>query len=260
MIDYHESEEYDYLLQRMGIETQRGNYNQTGDSPAYPDFCILNEAGMVGVNNKGALEAMADLDAVEEQLTRELKACPKLVFMYRGFLCHHEDGTYAGSLHTITHKTGRGGNEYDELVSRGRVIHQPYNRWLSFQWKLEDTGIPVIGTGDVQGSAMFLARLHQNPDSKLFTKLIPVRQQVLEQDPEKKALALTLMGIQGARWGEEMAMAVADWLEREEVALTLMGIMGVGRITLATIPLRSGKRVVGRAAAERLFAALGYVV
>ncbi len=258
-IDQNEPEEFDYLLTRMGIEVKRDSFNKTGeDSASYPDFVLVTKAGMLGYSRKQAVEAMADLDRVEEQLSRELQVCEKLILGYEGFLCHHEDGTYAGDLRTITHKAGRGGNEYEELTSRGRILHQPYVRWLSFQYKLQDAGIPVVGTGDINGSAQFLARLHSDPLNNLFRRLIATRQQVAEIDPEKRALALTLMGIQGARWGEEMSLSVADWLEREGVALTLMGIMGVGRITLATIPLRSGKRVVGKAAAQRLFAAFGY--
>ncbi len=258
-VDNHEPPEIDFLLTRMGIEVKRDSFNKTSETGAiFADFTIITESGTVSVNRKQAAEAMADLDKVEVQLQSELAACPKLVFMYEGFLCHHEDGTYAGDLRTITHKTGRGGNEYDELTSRGRVVHQSAVRWSAFQYRLQDCGIPVVGTGDVEGSAKFLAWLHSDHSNSLFTRLIPIRQQVLEQDPEKRALALTLMGIQGARWGEAMSLAVADWLEREGIALTLMGIMGVGRITLATIPLRSSKRVVGRAASQRLFAALGY--
>ncbi len=258
-IDQNEPEEFDYLLTRMGIEVKRDSFNKTSETGAiFADFTIITESGTVSVNRKQAVEAMADLDKVEAQLMSELAACPKLVFMYEGFLAPHEDGIYAGDLRKIDHKSGRGGNEYDELTSRGRVVHQSAVRWSAFQYRLQDCGIPVVGTGDVEGSAKFLAWLHANHSNSLFQKLIITRQQVAEIDPEKRTLALTLMGIQGARWGEEMSLSVADWLEREGVALTLMGIMGVGRITLATIPLRSGKRVVGKAAAQRLFAAFGY--
>ncbi len=259
-IDIHEPPEIDFLLTRMGIEVKRGSFNKTGeDSASYPDFVLVTAAGMLGYSRKQAVEAMADLDRVEEQLSRELQVCEKLILGYEGFLAPHADGTYAGDLRTITHKTGRGGNEYDELTSRGRVIHQPYVRWLSFQWKLMDAGIPVVSTGDVQGSASFLAHLHKHSDNNLFRRLIPVRQQVLEQDPEKRQLALTLMGIQGARWGEEMAMAVADDLERGKILpLTVASVICLGEDIIARVPLRSGRRVVGKAAAQRLFAALGY--
>ncbi len=258
-IDQNEPEEFDYLLTHMGIEVKRDSFNKTGeDSASYPDFVLVTKAGMLGYSRKQAVEAMADLDRVEEQLSRELQVCEKLILGYEGFLCHHVDGTYAGDLHHITHKTGRGGNEYDELTSKGRVIHQPFARWLSFVWKLQDCGIPVIPTGDVQGSAMFLARLHDLPSNNLFTRLIATRQQVAEMDPEKRALALTLMGIQGARWGEEMAMAVADYLEKYEAGVTFASAISLGSSEIAQIPLRSGKRIVGKAAAQRLFTALGY--
>ncbi len=259
--DRNEPEEFDYLLTRMGIEVKRDSFNKTSETGAiFADFTIITESGTVSVNRKQAAEAMADLDKVEVQLQSELAACPKLVFMYEGFLCPHEDGTYAGDLRTITHKTGRGGNEYDELTSRGRVIHQPYVRWEAFVYKCQDAGIPVVGTGDVRGSAGFLAYLHQGHGNNLFSRLIATRQQVAEIDPEKRQLALTLMGIQGARWGEEMAMAVADYLAKEEMPVTLKSVMTIAEwgIPLQSIPLRSGKRRVGDAAAQRLFAALGY--
>jgi hypothetical protein len=259
-IDQNEPEEFDYLLTRMGIEVKRDSFNKTSETGAiFADFTIITESGTVSVNRKQAAEAMADLDKVEAQLMSELAACPKLIFMWEGFMAHHEDGTYAGDLRTITHKTGRGGNEYEELSSRGRVIHQPYVRWLSFQYKLQDAGIPVVGTGDVGGSAVFLAHLHSSHGNNLFTRLIATRQQVAEIDPEKRALALTLMGIQGARWGEEMSLALADYLTQMEMPLTLKSVMETAHPeTLARVPLRSGKRVVGKAAAQRLFAALGY--
>ncbi len=257
-VDHHEPEEIDWLLTRMGIEVKRDSFNKTSETGAiFADFTIITESGTVSVNRKQAAEAMADLDKVEAQLMSELAACPKLVFMYEGFLCHHEDGTYAGDLRTITHKTGRGGNEYDELTSRGRVIHQPYVRWEAFVYKCQDAGIPVVGTGDVRGSAGFLAYLHQGHGNNLFSRLIATRQQVAEIDPEKRALALTLMGIQGARWGEAMGLAVADWLQKNGYNMNLAGVISLEE-DLARVPLRSTKRVVGRAAAQRLFTALGY--
>ncbi len=260
LIDQNEPEEFDFLLTRMGLETTRGSYNKTNETGAvFPDFVVLTSAGMVGVNRKQAAEAMADLDKVEAQLMSELAACERLAFMWEGFIAPHEDGTYAGDLRTITHKTGRGGNEYDELTSRGRVIHQPYVRWEAFVYKCQDAGIPVVGTGDVRGSAAFLAYLHQGHGNNLFSRLIATRQQVAEIDPEKRALALTLMGIQGARWGEEMSLAVADYLECVGSQLNLASLITARKdLDIAKVPLRSGKRVVGKAAAQRLFTALGY--
>ncbi len=259
-IDIHEPEEIDFLLTRMGIEVKRDSFNKTSETGAiFADFTIITESGTVSVNRKQAVEAMADLDKVEAQLMSELAACPKLVFMWEGVISPHPDGTYAGDVHHITHKTGRGGNEYDELTSKGRIIHQPFTRWLSFEWKLQDCGIPVIPTGDVQGSAMFLARLHELPSNNLFQRLIATRQQVTEIDPEKRALALTLMGVSGARWGEEMGLAVADDLERGKILpLTVASVVCLGQDIIARVPLRSSKRVVGKAAAQRLFTALGY--
>ncbi len=260
MIDKAEPEEFDFLLGRMGIEVRRDSFNKTDEHGAiYPDFSLITSQGTLFVNRKQAVEAMSDLDKVEAQLQSELAACPKLVFMYEGFLCHHEDGTYAGDLRKIDHKQGRGGNEYDELTSRGRVIHQPYVRWEAFVYKCQDAGIPVVGTGDVRGSAAFLAYLHQGHGNNLFSRLIATRQQVAEIDPEKRALALTLMGIQGARWGEEMSLAVADYLECVGSQLNLASLITARKdLDIAKVPLRSGKRTVGKAAAQRLFTALGY--
>src|SRR5690242_10507294 len=102
-IDANEPPEFDYLLSRMGIDVSRNSINKTDETGSiWPDFVVVNEQGLVGVNRKQAVEAMGDLDKVEAQLMSELKACPKLVFMYEGFLCHHEDGVYAGDLRAIT--------------------------------------------------------------------------------------------------------------------------------------------------------------
>ncbi len=251
LIDSNESQDFDFLLNQMGIETSRSSINKTsGSETSFPDFLVIPTGEPIGLNRKAAVEAMADLDKVEEQLRRELRYCGKLAFVYEGVLAPHPDGVYAGEVHKVETKTRRNGDKYEEMTSWGKVIHQPWTRWESFVWKMQDCGVPVIPTGSMQGTAGFLAYLHKNPENNLFQRLIPIRQQVLAVDPVKRDWLLFLMSIPSV--GEEAARGLGA--EFDNMHELVQFLQNGGELSEFVLP---SKRRVGKALAGKIRKFLG---
>lgn len=239
LVDANEPEEISYLLRQMGLDVTVGNYNQTpGTDIAFPDFQVINH-GYVGVNRKQAVEAMGDLDKVEDQLRRELRVCENLVFVYEGCLTWAEEGTYAGDAEAsrVDHHRGRSGNEYDMLTSRGRTLSQPFARWTSFVWRAQNLGVPVVATGNVRGTATFLHALHANHTNTLFRRLLRVRQEVREEDPKLRAYKSFLLGIPG--WGPEVVEAVVPIFPNTAQLVAFLSEGG----KLGDLVLRSGRKL-----------------
>lgn len=254
LLDANEPEELAYLMRQMGIEVQVGSYNQTpGTDIAFPDAQVINDT-YTGVSRKQATEIMGDIDAVIDQLRRELRVTESLCLCYEGNLTWHEDGTFAGDseAHRVKHHEGRSGNQYDDLTSRGLVFHQPHTRWTSFVWRCQDLGIPVIPTGNVRGTAAFIHWLHEGHPNRMFQKLIPVRQQVLAENPRERAWKLLLMAIPGV--GPEAAVCIADVFPDMTQLVVFLAEQGA----LADLVLPSGRRL-GAALERKIRQFLGVV-
>lgn len=252
LIDRNEPPDFEFILNQMGIVTSVGSYNKTEENgTSFPDFLVLNNR-VCGVSRKQAAEMMADLDAVESQLRRELRDVEKLCLMFEGFVTYHEDGVYAGNADPtrVVHHIGRKGAEYDVLTSRGKVFHQPMARWVRFIWKLEDIGIPVVPTGSVQGSAIFLAKLHEGHRNDLFERLIPARQRIVEENVQLRIWKQFLLGIPGI--GPEAAVAIGDVFPN---MVQLVAFLTEGG-KLADLTVASGRRL-GPALEKRIRLFLG---
>lgn len=258
LIDSNEPLDFDFLLTQMGIPTQRGSYNMlSGKDPSecYSDFTIFGLPKTITVSRKQATEILGDIDKVEDQIHREIQGpADNILLMYEGVVCWHADGVAGFSVEPekVTHERGRGGHEYDRLVITGRVFHQPYQRWISFVEKLWDVGIPVVGTGDIRGSAVFLARLHEGKENTIFSRLIKQNYILGESDMEKRGRMLSFMGLSGAKIGQEVAGALVDAGLTVGTAALLLAEGG----HVAEIKLPSGRRV-GTAAELNLMRALG---
>lgn len=259
LIDNAEPEEFSWLLNQMGIETQRGAYNQqpNGSTEAiYSDFTIVGKPKTITVSRKQATEILGDIDKVEDQLHRELqsKAVDNILLMVEGLICWHPDGVAGFSVEPekIVHEKGRYGNEYDSLKITGRVFHQPYQRWIAFVDKLWDIGIPVVSTGEIRGSAVFLSRLHEGKENNIFTRLIKQTYVLSEWDISRSNSMKSYMGLSESKIGQELAGVYADTGMR--VGQMALFLADGGSVSELKLP--SGRRV-GLAAEKNLRTALG---
>lgn len=229
--DRNEPIEFEYLL-KQSVDVQVGSFNQTSPTgPVYPDFTCVNAGLAAGVNRKQAAELLGSIDAVEEQLGRELLGpCDSLVLMVEGLVVPTSDGCNAHSI-----------DENGKVNPRGRAFRTPYARVMSWYTGLWELGIPVVNTSNLRGSATFLVQLHNSlgkEESRIFKRLITIRKEVQSYDLRERSLALFLMGIPGC--GEEVALCLA---RQFETVWELMSYIADGGGSLAKLTLASGRHI-----------------
>lgn len=253
-MDFHEDLLYDNYLQGC-VEFERGNFNKsTGSSLTYPDFCCINGGRVLGINAKQAGECLSSLDAVEEQLSREIAGpIDGLHLMIRGMV-----------IPTDLNQCEAVSFDEDGHCHHGRTFAQNYVGYLAWLSRLDEMGVTVVSLPNIKASASYLVALHNNLgkiEHKTFRRLLPTKVIVTEMDPELRSLAKTLMGIDGAGWGEEMSVAAGRWLLEQKdydppVRPTVEALMN-WRDCIKDIPMKSGRKI-GPAAAKRLITALGW--
>jgi hypothetical protein len=236
------------LLEQM-VPLEFGSYNAKG----YPDYTLIQPGRITGITRKQAGELVSDIDGFIEQLRKDLErgSCDNMVALVEGLLRPAADGS--------TQSIKLEGNRL-----KTRLHHVPYNRIISLEYELLHEGIPVIWARDGVDTAMKIAGLYRHEakgEHKLFSRLAKVKYRVSEKDAKRRDFMLTLMGIRGAGVGEEVADAIATFLEGTSDELSLFALMERLQFPVAgdleQQPLRGGKRSIGPAAVAKLRAALG---
>lgn len=254
-IDSHEDIELQTLLQQL-VPVQRDRLNDAG----YGDFLWANYAGELTTwEGKQVGEALAGLDAVEEQLMRQINKglAHHYGLIIRGVAIPHKDGIAIGKW------VSRGGAP---LLVEGRVIRSSYSGWRAWLHRLRQMGLDVREVPSTEAMAVELAAAYLNDQEehhRTLNRHIAVKPFALNPQPD----VLSLMGLQGAGLGEELATAlvgrIVDPTTGEVIFAgkyrTLWEVFHADPTDIAITKLRSGKRSVGPAAAERLMTALGRV-
>lgn len=255
-VDSHESVELELLLQQM-VPTSRDRLNDAG----YQDFLWADHAGELHTyEGKETGELLASIDAVEEQLMRQINKglAHHYGLIVRGVATPHKDGIAIGKW-----VQNRGGAP---MVVEGRVIRQSYKGYRAWLHQLGQMGLDVVEVPSTEAMATTLAAMYlndQKAEHRTLNRHIAVKPFALNPQPD----VLSLMGLQGAGLGEELATALigrlVDPVTGEIVFQgkyrTLWEVFHADPTDIAITKLRSGKRSVGPAAAQRLFAAIGRV-
>jgi hypothetical protein len=146
-----------------------------------------------------------------------------------------------------------------------RRIKRRYFRmnYLGYRTKLArfyaDYGVEVFEVPSLEALVSQLIALYNvaNSEGSTFTRLIPEKIYVKELNTERRNFMLTLMGIQGAGVGEEVADAVAGQVSN---FAKLWALLMDEPEFVASWPLRNGKRRIGPATVEKLRKALGLTI
>lgn len=246
-IDSHESIELELLLSQS-LPVTRDHLNDAGKA----DLFWLGYGGkQVQVELKQAGEALGSLDSVEEQLGREMAAGDYLALGIRGIVTP----TPEGFCQTWTPSA-----KNPQIIFRDREYRQQYVGYRAWLDRLQMLGVLVVEVPTIEAlaitiTAMFNQSQKAESEHRTFERLVPEKYWIKEADQPKRDFALSLMGIRGARVGEEIALALA---ERFPSIATLVNTLEGGADTeVAKLPLRHAKRTIGPAAVSRLKAALG---
>lgn len=239
---------------------QEANINQTVGSPVvYPDYVVFGGELLVGWNRKTSGEILSSLDAVEEQLTRELAGPVEwLALGIEG--SWRPDGTGGCWGYSLDWSKVRPFQKGDMgfVTYKQRHYNTPWKAVKAWEMRLSQLGVAIFPTVDVYDTASQLVALHdlvmKSGEHKTLNRLIKQNYVVSALDRTERDLALSLMGLQGARIGEELALSLAQYYN----SITEIIRLWDGGGSIAEVPLRNGSRRVGHAAENNLKAALGY--
>ena len=260
LVDDHEPEAISLYLGQM-VPTTRMLLNLPAQPPR-PDYGFFNcEGKYVGVSRKQAGEFIGGIDATEAQLLVEMQACDYMVLLIEGYFSCATDGTcivweFKGD------KVYRSAPPwtYGHLDYTRHNLRQSYKGVWQKLARLQDLGIMVLHTMDMHSTAVALVALYneqQRPEAESTTlrRLLPEKYRVDEADQGKHDLALSLMGLTGAKLGPELALGLADRFGSLYEIVTMYE--GGADKEIAGTVLRGGKRTVGPAATAKLRRALG---
>ena len=145
--DVHEPNEIGTLIRQSAPLVDKMPLN-----PVYPDWAWLDIQGNTrGIERKQFMECISALDAVEEQLNRELETCDELTLLVEGI----GRPTQRGAQSFTMSRDGRFFRPEVELPAPDRKP-QPgmWKRWEGLRWSLEhDVGVKVISTFDAETTA-----------------------------------------------------------------------------------------------------------
>lgn len=259
---------------RKGYEFETTDLNSKG----WGDVMWRGLAGIHSGEIKGAAEFVGDMDHCEAQLMGQIPNCDRPQLYIYGRMEEAPDGGVY--VHTLNNFTGQkilnwryGENlfwerdadaEVARLFSR-RHFRRNYAGVRAKLARFSEMGVEVFEVPNLDALAAQLVAGFgiAQTEGTTFSRLIPQKFNISETDAQRRAFMLTLMGIQGAGVGEEVADAVANWLQNLESDLSLSQLCSWLHSTpeseemLEKTPLRSGKRSIGPAAVKKLKEALG---
>lgn len=229
-------------LVRQSVDVIRIGLNGKGMAD-YLWFCCSGHR--IQVERKQADELLASIDAVEEQLQRELQnGVEETILLIEG-ICEPVLG-----LRTAIQTWHRAKDR--NILIPGKVHNCSYTGYKAWQSQLDKAGVTIVETFDYTATAMTLVALYQNSqkeEHKTLRRYIKDRIHIGSQNPH----ILSLMSIKGAGIGEERAKAIISrygtfWYAinqpPEDLAETLVGEEGK-------------EKRLGMKAVERLFKSIG---
>lgn len=195
VVDSHEPVQIEMLL-RQSVPVTRSNINQQGMA----DYMWFDCSGrVVQVERKQWGEVLSDLDAVEEQLRREVGHADRTCLLIEGVAEPVPDG-----VRTYAYGTGK----LSKMLVPKRVYGKNHPGMMamlmSWIWQLSDIGVPVVMTLGLEATAIAVASFYKNCQKSChstFTRYVkPKTPAVL--NPQ----VLMLMGVRGL--GEKRAQAL----------------------------------------------------
>lgn len=262
LVDANEARNHPTLIDwlRQSVDVNVASINQTaGSTVIYPDFVVFGGNKLVGINRKTWGEVLSSIDKVEEQLQRELAGpVEQLALLIEGQATPDgQQGAWAYNLGWGELKLWRG-DSVGSIPFRRQHYQANYKGIMNWLTRLEWMGIQVIYSAGLYDSACRMVAMHdlvmKNEDSKTLNRLIKAQFSVLSLDPQEKAMALSLMGLQQAGVGEELGLTIASAFGSITELIRYWDDGGV----ICDLMLRNGTRRVGNAAEAKLQRALGY--
>jgi hypothetical protein len=213
--------------------------------------------GIYSVEIKEQGEYIGDVDHLIAQIKAQ---APAADFMYVFIYGEQEQAADGNSLSMKWEKdvtTWESGPDSGLQRSYRRRHHKVnWKAQRKILWRIRQEGIQVVECRTLGEMAQELCNFYEVATivGTTFTRFTPEKFFIKEADKPRRDFMLTLMGIQGAGVGEEVADAIATQCSS---IMKLIGWLAEDDGYVATWPLRSGKRTIGPAAVTKLKTALG---
>lgn len=246
------------LTERMKIDFQRKDLNKQG----FGDVVVYGLDGIYSGEIKQAGEYLGDIDHLIAQTKAQMAAADFMfVFIYGETTMAPDGNSYSLK---IEREDETWNNHPDSgMVRRYRRRHHrvKYQAQRKILWRFRNEGIHVIECRDLSELAYELCLWHETATTvgTVFTRLNVEKFRVKAESAEKEAFMKTLMGIQGAGIGEEVAEALTNHFSSVAEIVNYFNNDGERETggQIETALLRSGKRTIGPAAVAKLKTALG---
>ena len=232
---------WELLTQSVDVIKTTLNHSEQGYAD-YLWYCI--DGHRVQVERKQIGELLGGIDAVEEQLSRELgNGVEETVLLVEGF-CEPVPGVRSAIQLWVPSKKGNvlvPGNKYN-------ISYQGLQAWYS---QLDKSGVTIVQTANWKATAITLVGLYassQKAEHTTLRRYIKDHIHTTSRNPH----ILTLMGIKNGGVGEEIAKALIERFG------TAWYVLSQDVDTLAETVV--GEKRFGPARAKKLLKAIGRTV
>lgn len=238
------------------------------NTQGYGDCMFVGLDGVYSAEIKKAGEFLGDADHCIKQLKKQIPNANYTYLFIYGEASQSPDGksySYDSRSETIIWERHPDAEVNQKVRRRYHNVNWQGQRKILWRFRLE--GIEVVETPSLETLAFELANWYEcgTTVGTTFSRLIPDKFEVREKDKERADFMLSLMGIQNAGIGEEVADALANkFCSISELVNYLQndGEIETGH-EISFLPLRSSllpgarKRTIGPAKVAQLRKALG---
>lgn len=265
-VDQNEPEEFDYYL-GQSYPVTRGAFNQTsGNSLTYPDFTIITDKRIIGINRKQATEWMGGFSAWKDQVLRELNGPVDYLYqVIEGSISSDKgNGVWGWNWQEpYIEKAYKGKTDIESGMGTATVVGHvslwDYKALMGEVIRLTDVGIFTFFTSSIWSTAQFLLELHKIADHedwepRCLTQLVKTKYMISEVEQGRRNLILFLMGIPGV--GEQVATGLVDYFGNFDDLYTFIS----SGLSIANVPLpsrTSKSRTIGPSIEGRMRSFLG---
>ncbi len=245
MVDIYEPREIEEVLKQV-VPVIRMSLNHSEEG--FADYLwFACDGHRIQVERKQAGEILSSLDAVEEQLGREINnGVEETILLIEG-VCGPVPGFSRATQTYIKPKKSK-----RNMLIEGKKFNVNYVGLQAWKSQLDKAGITIVETFDWEATAFTLVALYNNSQKEEHTTLRRYIKSHITVQPFNEHI-LTLMGIRGVNLGEARAKALIErygtvWYTLsqapEDIAETLVG---------------ESKKRLGMATANKLMKAIGRV-
>ena len=260
-------DDYAWLSLMLRPECERRNIPlETSDlnTRGFGDVLYVTDAGTYSGEIKGAAEILGNISHCEAQLQKQMANADKCFLAVYGYTGATEDGNSTAWQFKQSRLVYEHGNERGYAnTSASHYFRTNYLGYRTFLARLVSMGVDVYEVPSREALATQLVALYHTltTEGDTLRRVIVEKPNVVATEPAKVQFLRSVMGLDGARFGEEFATALWDggYTSIAELvhALSFDNAYEKPLSHMQDLPLPKSNKRLGPAAVKRLREALG---